>query len=700
MVNNLALYKVFSTFDLKSAYHQVPIKDADRKYTGFEANGRLYQFCRIPFGVTNGVAVFQRAMDKFVEEESLKETFPYLDNITVAEHDQREHDDNVKKFREAVQRRQLTLNESKTVESKTSINLLGYCVGNGLIAPDQERLRPLREFPPPENLQSLKRVVGMFAYYAKWVPNFSEKMQPLSQATTFPLDGNALSAFTTLKKELEKASLHSIDESLPFIVETDASETALSATLNQGGRPVAFMSRTLQGSELHYPAVEKEAMAIIEAVRKWRHFLAGRHFTLKTDQQSVAFMFDNRKRTKVKNNKIQDWRLELASFSYTVEYRPGKDNVAPDSFTRAFTASMPTTSLSEIHVALCHPGVTRMLHFVRSKNLPYSTEDVKKVCSNCRACAELKPQFYRPEQGVLIKATQPMERLSIDFKGPLPTTTNNPYMLTVVDEYSRFPFAFSCPNMNSSTVIKCLDQIFTLCGTPGFIHSDRGPSFMSQELKEYLSRRGIATSRTTPYHPIGNGQVERYNGIIWKAVRLSLKSANLPDSKWEMILPDVLHSIRSLLSTATNSTPHERFFNFQRRSSHGTSLPTWLQSAGPVLLRRYVRTSKNDPIVDQVELKEANPTYARVKYMDGRESTVSIRDLAPCPQASAQSPPVIVPTVNEPQCPAPIPLDQQPTESKDLPTECQDGAVNHDSVTPPAVRRSTRVIKPPSRYGW
>ncbi|PFX19708.1 Retrovirus-related Pol polyprotein from transposon 17.6 [Stylophora pistillata] len=237
---------------------------------------------------TNGVAVFQRAMDKFVEEESLKDTFPYLDNITVAGHDQREHDENVKKFREAVQRRQLTLNESKTVESKTSINLLGYCVGNGLIAPDQERLRPLREFPPPENLQSLKRVVGMFAYYAKWVPNFSEKIQPLSQATTFPLDGNALSAFTTLKKELEKASLHSIDESLPFIVETDASETALSATLNQGGRPVAFMSRTLQGSELHYPAVEKEAMAIIEAVRKWRHFLAGRHFTLKTDQQTTG----------------------------------------------------------------------------------------------------------------------------------------------------------------------------------------------------------------------------------------------------------------------------------------------------------------------------------------------------------------------------------------------------------------------------
>ena len=180
----------------------------------------------------------------------------------------------------------------------------------------------------------------------------------------------------------------------------------------------------------------------------------------------------------------------------------------------------------------------------------------------------------------------------------------------------------------------------TLCGMPSYIHSDRGASFLSQELKEYLSRRWIATSKTTPYLPIGNGQVERYNGIIWKAVRLSLKSANLPDSKWELVLPDVLHSIRSLLSTSTNTTPHERFFNFQRRSSLGTSLPSWLQNPGPVLLRRFVRTSKNDPFVDQVEITDANPTYAHVKYPDGRESSVSLRDLAPCP---------ITPVRNEPQ---------------------------------------------------
>ena len=126
-----------------------------------------------------------------------------------------------------------------------------------------------------------------------------------------------------------------------------------------------------------------------------------------------------------------------------------------------------------------------------------------------------------------------MDRLNIDFKGPLPSATQNKYFLTIIDVYPTFPFVFPCPNISSQTVIKCLNQLFSLCGTPGYIHSDRGSSFISREIKEHLSQKGIATSRTTHYHPTGNAQCERYNGIVWKSVGLALKTHSFSDSHWE-----------------------------------------------------------------------------------------------------------------------------------------------------------------------
>lgn len=183
--------------------------------------------------------------------------------------------------------------------------------------------------------------------------------------------------------------------------------------------------------------------------------------------------------------------------------------------------------------------------------------------------------------------------------------------------------------MTAKTVSDCLCQLFAIFGMPAYIHSDRGTSFMSLELKQFLNSHGISTSRTSRYNPQGNGQCERYNGIIWKTITLALKSKNLPVSQWETVLLDALHSVRSLLSTATNATPHERLFNYQRKSTSGHSVPTWLATPGPVWLKRQARQSKYEPIVDEVELLEANPQYAHVRFQDGREATVSVRHLAP-----------------------------------------------------------------------
>ena len=142
----------------------------------------------------------------------------------------------------------------------------------------------------------------------------------MKEAKSFPLNDSQTNDFQNLKKEIARAALRSIEVYMPFVFKCDASDVAISATLNQGGRPVAFMSRTLHGSELHYPAVEKKATAIIEAVRKWTHFLSRQHFTLVTVQRSVLFMFDNRKRTKIKKqNSMLATRISLLQLQYLVE---------------------------------------------------------------------------------------------------------------------------------------------------------------------------------------------------------------------------------------------------------------------------------------------------------------------------------------------------------------------------------------------
>lgn len=628
IVSKVSKYSIFSTIDLQSAYHQIPIRKEEKEFTAFEAAGKLYQFTRIPFGVTNGVACFQRVLDSIITNEGLTGTYAYIDDITICGNSQLEHDSNLKQFLEAVNKYNLTINDRKCKFSQSSISLLGYLISNNSIKPDPDRLKPLMDLPPPKNASEMKRATGMFAHYSKWVPRFSEKIQKLVSCKTFPLPQTALSAFDELKQDISKSIITTINYELPLVIETDASDYALAATLSQEGRPIAFFSRSLSDCEKRHSSIEKEACAIVESIRKWRHFLIGHHFKLITDQQALSFIFNLNHSSKIKNDKIMRWRLELSCYSFDIVYRPGRDNIVADTLSRICGAS-DTRHLFSLHQALCHPGITRMFHWVRSKNLPYSLDDVKKMTSACPTCAEIKPRFFKPQNQHLIKATMPFERLNIDFKGPIPSSCKNHYILTVIDEYSRFPFAFPCRDVSSATVTRCLNQLFSVFGTPSYIHSDRGTSFMSQELTSFLHLRGIATSRTTPYNPEGNGQAERYNGTIWRSIMLALKSRNLNVNQWEVVLDDALHSIRSLLCTTTNVTPHERFFIHPRRSSNGTALPSWLTYPGPVLIKRPVRSSKYEPLVEEAHLIEANPEYAFVRKQNGQETTVSLKHLAP-----------------------------------------------------------------------
>ena len=163
-----------------------------------------------------------------------------MDNITVGGKTQEEHDVNLAKFLKVAKDCNLTLNKDKCVYSAECINLLGYQINSGFLKPDPERAETLLKLSPPRNSKELQRVVGLFAYYAQWIGKYSDKIKPLINNSCFPLTGSALETFKLLKSELADVSLGVIDEKEQFVVETDASNVALSATLNQNNRPVAF----------------------------------------------------------------------------------------------------------------------------------------------------------------------------------------------------------------------------------------------------------------------------------------------------------------------------------------------------------------------------------------------------------------------------------------------------------------------------
>ena len=139
-------------------------------------NGELWEFARVPFGVTNGVSAFQRTINKIIKNEGLTGTFAYVDNVTVCGNSEEELKANILAFRKTVLKYRITLNDDKTVLCTTSLSILGYTITNNSISPDCTRLKPLLEMPPPTTLKAQKRLVGMFSYYSKFIKNFSDKI--------------------------------------------------------------------------------------------------------------------------------------------------------------------------------------------------------------------------------------------------------------------------------------------------------------------------------------------------------------------------------------------------------------------------------------------------------------------------------------------------------------------------------------------
>ena len=153
ILDKIATNKIFSTADLRSAYHQVPLDPEDYQLTAFEACGTLYEFTRLPFGCTNAVAIFQRVLDNFIKRFNLKNTYAYIDDIIIGGATQAEHDLNLDAFMSAAAQFGMTINKEKCRFSVTSISYLGNIISDGTFKPDPDRFKALLDYPTPITLK-------------------------------------------------------------------------------------------------------------------------------------------------------------------------------------------------------------------------------------------------------------------------------------------------------------------------------------------------------------------------------------------------------------------------------------------------------------------------------------------------------------------------------------------------------------------
>lgn len=224
-------YEVFSKLDLKSAYCQVPLKESENLYTAFEANGQLYHCNRIPFGLTNAVSAFLRAISTIISDNKLDNTFVYIDDAIICGKDLEDLDLHLQRFRDVASKYNLTLNEDKCQIRLEKTSYLGYLISNGSLHPYPDRLKPLGDLPAPSDPPSLRFTIGLLSYYSQWTPDYSRRIQHLLNSKTFPLGSEAVRCFNSLKEDIARASVAALDENLPLEVETDASATSIAATL-------------------------------------------------------------------------------------------------------------------------------------------------------------------------------------------------------------------------------------------------------------------------------------------------------------------------------------------------------------------------------------------------------------------------------------------------------------------------------------
>jgi hypothetical protein len=350
---NFSKAKVFSVIDLNSAYYQIPLSAKCRKVTAFCTPFGLFEFNKLPMGISVGCQVLSRVVDSLFGSLKHSCVYNFMDDLVIYSQSFEEHIEHLKQVFARLQKAGFTVNKDKLKLACREIPFLGHLVSAEGIRILPERVQAIQEFSVPKNLKAVRRFLGMAGFYSRFIARFSEIAEPLHalkrKNVKFVWEGPQQLAFSRLKEAMATPPVLQIpDFSREFVLVCDASDLAISAVLHQNNAeqwaPIAYSSRLLSVAERRYSIHEKECLAVVYGCEKYRSYLEHKEFSLCTDNQALAWLLHHAKEL----GRVGRWILRLAPYKFRVIHIRGKDNVVADCLSRQYEASAEPVTLSAL----------------------------------------------------------------------------------------------------------------------------------------------------------------------------------------------------------------------------------------------------------------------------------------------------------------------------------------------------------------
>lgn len=336
VLDSLGRANYFTTLDLTKGFYQIEVNPEDMEKTAFTTHNGHYEFVRMPFGLKNAPATFQRMMNNVLREHINKHCVVYMDDILVYSTSLEEHISRLNKIFFTLKQANLKVSLNKSDFLKKEAEFLGHVVTPQGIKPNPNKIEGIKRQQIPKTVKEIQSFLGLSGYYRKFIPNYAKIAKPMTtrlkkDAKINVNDEDYRESFNKLKTLLmSDAILQRPDFEKEFKLTTDASNYALGAVLSQDKGPIAFISRTLNAHEINYSTIEKELLAILWAVKQFRHYLYGRKFQLRTDHKPLIWLSN----LKEPNSKLIRWKIKLNEYQFDISHLEGKENKVADALSR------------------------------------------------------------------------------------------------------------------------------------------------------------------------------------------------------------------------------------------------------------------------------------------------------------------------------------------------------------------------------